>query len=182
MKKKGFKAYLNDFKLNEQGKYIYSGALYGYGGEKPLKRLKCEILLLSFLPAACAVLSGCIPAPGMINGFYVIIPWALEITAAFSLVWAAVKFAFAEMPLRGYIYQATLAAFKPRCIFNCTACILEFISFCVFVIVNGSGGKTAAALGFLLLKAMSAIAGAVLAKFAAKADFRIEFAPDRGER
>lgn len=177
--KKGFRSYLNDFRLNGKGEYIYSGALYGYRGEKPLKRLKGEILLLSLLPAACAVVSGCIPAPGMINCFYVIIPWVLEIAAAFSLVWAAVKFAGAKLPLRGYIYESTLAAFKPRCIFNCTACILELISFCVFVIINGTGGKTAAALGFLLLKAISAAGGTALAKFAVKADFRVEFAPDR---
>lgn len=180
--KKGFRAYLNDFKLNEHGKYIYSGALYGYRGEKPLKKLKAEMLALSFLPAACAVLSGCIPAPGMTNCFYVIIPWVLEIAATFSLIWAAVKFMLAKLPLRGYIYESTLAAFKPRCIFNCASCILELIAFCVFVILNGTGGKTAVSLGFLLLKAISAAGGVFLAHFAIKADFRAEFVPNKAEQ
>ena len=45
--------------------------------------------------------------------------------------------------------------------------------------VLNDSGKKAAALGFLLLKAISAAGGTALAKFAVKADFRVEFAPDR---
>ncbi len=171
-KKKGYRSYLNDFKLNSEGKYAYEGALYGYYGEKNIKKLKWEILLLSFLPALCAVLSGCIPSPGMDNCFYVIIPWVLEIASSFSLVWASVKFMSAKVPLRGYIYNATLGAFSKRSIFNFITCASETVATVVFVCINGFDGKILFAVIFFALKILSGILGNFLANFAKKADFR----------
>lgn len=82
--RKGRRAYLDDFRRTVDGEYIYIGATYAFQGEQSTRKrglLRWGILAVGMV--ACAIVGGCIRAPGTVNCAYVLIPYAVGILAAF---------------------------------------------------------------------------------------------------
>ena len=154
--KRGENSYLNDFHPNLAGEYIYDGALYACQSDpdtqkKSRRRLwGCTALLL-----LAALLSGSIPAPGMQNCFYVILPFLGELIAAVSVVWAVVKLGRDWSAVREYVYERTVPALPGRAL---TAAILAFLGILcesVHLALAGHGGKLFYAVLYLVLKVLS---------------------------
>ncbi|MCH5197770.1 MAG: hypothetical protein J1E34_02580 [Oscillospiraceae bacterium] len=161
------KGYLSYFVKNAAGEYIYTGSHYSlennnYGGFAARVCVFCAVGLIS------AVLSGIIPAPGMLNCFYVIIPFILEISLTFSVVWAAVRFLSNKKPLREYIYDATIKALPVRSLFAAIFSLVGIISETVFIILNGFGEKTLWCICLYFLKAASAASMLLIRRFVQK--------------
>ena len=87
-KYKGRRAYLNDFKKNEEGNYEYQGILYRWMGEKETLRKEKFLLWLIFGGMMTAlIITGCLDAPGLMNSFFVILPFSISFVFGVSTGW-----------------------------------------------------------------------------------------------
>ncbi len=156
--KRGENSYLNDFHPNLAGEYIYDGALYACQSDpdtqkKSRRRLwGCTALLL-----LAALLSGSIPAPGMQNCFYVILPFLGELIAAVSVVWAVVKLGRDWSAVREYVYERTVPALPGRALCVAAFAVAGILCELLYVILSGHGGQLFYAFLFVILKVISLI-------------------------
>lgn len=136
-KKKGHRAYLNDFQKNIAGEYIYTGAHYAFEGEKRDWKKKLLRLWLYTVVMSVAVLAvGCIPVAGMMNTFYVILPFAATLASVFSVVWAMCRLSAGGAVLREYVYKATVLQVKPRGWLTVIFSGCAFVGECVFILLH----------------------------------------------
>lgn len=154
-KKKGRRAYLDDFQTTVSGEMIYCGALYTFRGEAgERKQFLLKLMALSAAAAAFAVLSGCVPAPGTLNCFYVLLPMLGSILSAVSVLWAVIRLISGGEELREYVYRATVEEFPIRTAL-CIGCSgLSLLGEFLFLILNGTEGKTTGLVLFLLSQAL----------------------------
>ena len=114
-KKKGRRAYLDDFQTTVSGEMIYCGAYYGFqGGDRARRRFLLKLAAASAVAAVFSVLSGCVPAPGTLNCFYVLLPLLGSILSAVSVLWAAIRLIGGGETLREYVYTATVEELMDR--------------------------------------------------------------------
>ena len=150
-KKNGRRAYLDDFQTSVSGEMIYCGAHYAYqGGGGERKGFLLKITALSAAAAVFSVLSGCVPAPGTLNCFYVLLPLLGSILSAVSVLWAVIRLIAGGEELREYIYSATMEEFPLR-----TALCVGFTGLCLvgellYLVLHGMEGKLFGILIFLL--------------------------------
>lgn len=169
-KRKGRRAYLNDFTINLQGDYVYQGSHFHYVGETPWGRqLRCLWGLTAGM-AAAFVLGGLLPAAGMSGTLYVVLPYLVSVIAGASVVWAMAKLR-REGKLRSYVYEATILKLPARANAAAVSAALASAGEGLNLILNGSGGKTAATLGYLTLELLAALAARRLARRAAAMDW-----------
>ncbi|HHU84464.1 MAG TPA: hypothetical protein GXZ23_04760 [Clostridiales bacterium] len=136
-KKSGRKSYLSDFSLNAAGEYIYTGKYVDYkcaGGRKEYvkKNIPFYIVLVVFL-----ITAGCLPIAAMLNSWYVIIPYMLEVLSCAFLVYSFVKLISDGDRIREYVYKQTAPRIPKICLFNIVAAALCLIGLVIFSIING---------------------------------------------
>lgn len=131
--KKNKRAYLDDFVLNEQGKYEYKGIIYNVNGSYNNKYLLFRIVGI----AICIVIAGIVPFSGSMHAFYIIFPYVFEVVLAALLVYAYVYFFSNIKQLREYIYQKSFERFKPYTSLLIGNCGLSFICTIVYSLFNG---------------------------------------------
>ena len=105
-KQRGRRAYLDQFERTASGEYIYTGRHYVY--DDPGRSRRSTLISLwipSVLLAACVIAQGCLPAEGMMNCFYVLLPFLGEVFAAGCLIKDLIGLSAAAEPLREYIYK-----------------------------------------------------------------------------
>ena len=84
--------HLNDFHLNVAGEYVYDGALYAcQNDDAKQRRSKRAVWGMAAILTVAVAAGGCIPAPGMQNCFYVLLPYLGEFLGAASVIWALAK-------------------------------------------------------------------------------------------
>ena len=88
MIRKSRKSALENYQVNAGGEYVYTGAYISWekGGAARKKTLR-KLWAMSVVMTAGAIGSGCIPAPGLQNSFYVLLPLMVEIVLAISCLW-----------------------------------------------------------------------------------------------
>lgn len=156
-KKKGRRAYLEQFRKNESGEYTYQGKLYIWKEEKHSRKSSVTWLCLKWaVLMAAAVANGCIPAPGMGNTFYVLIPYAGQVVAEASLGTALFSMIAAGNPLREYQYEAALKKVPLRAELTAAFSGVSILAEIIFLIREGAGEAAAMAVLFLVLGAVAA--------------------------
>ncbi len=136
--KKGRRAYLNDIKMNESGKYVYEGTCYFWNEEGESRcRVLVRLWILCGVLVVAAVAAGCIPAPGMGNCIYLVLPYALEVIAAVGVCWGLGRLTFGGDPLREYVYQATAEKIPGRSALAAVLAVLTAAGEIIYVIQNG---------------------------------------------
>lgn len=169
------KDHLKDFIPDQNGGYVYQGERYRCdGGSATLAALRRRLWPASILSAAALLAGGCIPAPGMGNCVYLLLPYAAEMGTVGSVIWALARLQAGEYPLRGYIYQATILALPGRCMAAAVAAAAGAAGELLYLMLHGSGGHPAAAALYLLLKAASAGAMLWLRRSAGTGAWRME--------
>ena len=139
-KKKGRRAYLDDFKATLSGEYIYTGAVYMPEGD--YKKTRLQTTLAGILLVALNLLCGCIPAEPMLNVFYVIIPFVVSLIASIRLLWAATRLWLNPLPLREYVLQKTYEKLLPSATVGLVFSSITVAAFVVFAVINGAGALT----------------------------------------
>lgn len=168
-KYKGRKAYLNDFKLNEKGEYAYEGILYEWTGEKEGYRRTLRALLgLGIIQLMVLVAAGCIEAPGAMDYFYVILPYMVSLVSGISVIWGIWQLMAGKMPLRAYIYKATVEKIPVRSLIVIISGAAAIVGELYYLLKNGSGGKISGVLTFLFLEGMAVFSSILVVKIIQK--------------
>jgi hypothetical protein len=142
-KKKGRRAYLNDFRKNAAGEYLYTGDHYQFVPEgKTRRRFLAEQWLFCGGLLIASVLSGCIPATGMANCPYVILPYVVGFVSAVSLCWGLGRLTAGGDPLRAYVYEASVQAIPQRAMLTAVFAGLAALGEGVYLLLHGSANKT----------------------------------------
>lgn len=140
-KRRGRRAYLEDFQRTASGDYVYTGPSYTCSEERMSYRRSMAVRwALSGGGAVMAVLGGTIPAPGMSNCPYVLLPYVGALLSAVSVVWAVARMAYWGNPLREYVYEKTAAALPVRCALTAAFAIVILLGLTVYLLVNGDDG------------------------------------------
>lgn len=165
-KKKGRRAHLEAFKKNEKGEYIYTGKMYAFD-EKNIK-WKTAVIRLGVVWAALMammIINGCIPAPGMANCFYVLLPYAAQVVAAASLGTALFSMISAGNPMREYQYEAAVKKIPLRAQLSAAFAGVNMLGEIIYLVQNGTGNVLGMAALFLVLEAAACICALWLYKF-----------------
>ncbi|MDY3919343.1 MAG: hypothetical protein SOZ59_10130 [Candidatus Limivivens sp.] len=162
--KRDRRAHLKDFEKDASGKYVYKGAMYGYQGSSEARRRTTGKLWTLSIAALCAiVLCGCIPAPGMNDCTYILLPYMIELVAACYFCWKLGRLTIAGDPLREYVYEDLTEKIPMGMVITALGSGAGFAGELVYLIQNGTNGKTGTAVLFLILEA-AACAACVLGK------------------
>ncbi len=148
---------VSSFKAGDDGKYVFMGAHFAFSGD--YARFRALLVTLSAAIAVLWVGGGFIPAPGMMNGFYVIIPYfAATLVSAALTVWAALRAVFYGERLRDYVYETTVKALPARAVATVVCAAISAVCEIVYLIINGTDGFVWTALSCAVLAAISACA------------------------
>ena len=162
-KRRGRRAYLEDFQKDPDGKYVYTGEHYAYAdaGGRSRRRLLTGLWISFGLAAAAILTQGFLPAEGMRGCVYVLLPYVGALASGISLLWALARLSFHKEPLRAYVYTATAAALPRRGILTAGFAGATLLGDCVFLAIRGMP-RPAVSLSFLglgLLAVLSTLAG-----------------------
>lgn len=166
---KGRKAYLNDFKKNEKGGYTYEGTVYEWKKEpEAYKRTLLTLWILGILLVLCAVGAGFFDAPGAVNRFYVILPYITSFVAAMSVLWGMIRLTEGKLPLRSYIYQASIEKLPVRTRITMIFSGISLAGELFYVIRYGTEEKLFSILCFLGLEAVTLLLALTILKIVQK--------------
>ena len=158
-RKKGRKAYLNDFQPNLAGEYTYTGAHFRYTGSGVDYRLCRRGTMFGAIAMLVGLLApGFVNAGGMGNCFYVLIPYMGEAISVFVTLWAVFKMLAGGERLREYIYEKSVKRIPAGCICCAGFAALGFVCSMVFSAINGIGGSTAEAAVLIVGKVLGVAA------------------------
>ena len=151
------KSFLKEFTSDAEGKYIYTGAHYALDGDVKKTNLRLSLL---FVAALAAVLgSGLVNAAGMSNTFYVILPYIGEVAAVFTLGWNTVRLVKSGERVRAYVYLAVKDRLPIGALLTAIFALIGLVCSAVFLILNGTEGKSVQCAVFLALKLVTAAVG-----------------------
>lgn len=148
--------YLNDYKKNAAGEYVYTGRVYALGDGK---RYRTVLSALCFGAMCVAVGSGCINAAGLSNTFYVILPFIGEVTGAFALCYNTVRLLAAGKQVKAYVRTALEKYLPPAVWILIVSAAAGLVASPVFLILNGTEGKPFLCGLYLFLKAVNVVLG-----------------------
>lgn len=151
-KKKGRRAYLNDFQKNGAGGYVYKGDLYRYtAGEKQRKK---DLLLLWVWYASAvivAIAAGCLPAEGLGRSALVLLPYLVEVGGLAAVGWALCRITAGGELLRAYVYESSVLKINRRTWVAMIGAAATLVGGIVFVSWQGFCANWAADLAFLVM-------------------------------
>ena len=161
-KKHSRREHLNDFHLNVAGEYVYDGALYAcQSDDAKQRRLKRAVWGMAAILIIAVIAGGCIPAPGMQNCFYVLLPYLGEFLGAASVIWALAKLGMDWSAVREYNYKKSVAVLPVRTAVTAVFSLLGIVCELIFFFVNDHAGQTFFALLYVLLKLTALLGGGV---------------------
>lgn len=164
-KRKGRRAYLNDFYRDISGEYQYTGQLRRYEGPAPHREAVTRMGVFAGAMALAVILVGLLPAPSMLGlgNFYVVLPLILELLGVFLSAWAVVRLIAGGCELRNYVYEATVEKLPGRLTMTAIFAAVSAVCNVVYLILNGFGGKVLVSLAVIVLHG-AALAAALLLK------------------
>lgn len=147
-KRKGRRAYLDDFQINEEGAYEYTGGRYVYpGGDLPSQ--KRRLLIYGGIMLASVIGGGCLPAPGL-NAAVVLIPYALTLIFAVNSCRALFRLCKGGNPMRAYVYKESVARLPKWSLITAVSAGASLTGEILFVIRYGYWKGLLRAPGFFL--------------------------------
>ena len=151
------KEYLKDYQQGADGKYTYSGKTYGLSGTDEDRKKSYLILVVIVAALTASVIgSGLIDAAGMVNTFYVIIPFIGEVCALFALWWYLAHLMMEGPKVRGYVFEKANGRIPPAALILIFFAVCGLVMSAVFQLFNGFEGKMMKCILYLVLKALNA--------------------------
>lgn len=150
------RSYLEDYQINEQGEYEFHGVLYRW--EVPEKRKEVIRRLWLFLTAAAVLMlaAGCIPAPGVNNMFYLLLPYAIGLGFC---VWSAMalgRMSAEADPMREHVFKTSAGRLPVTFLLAAMMGIICVIAEAVHLVLHTGEGKTLYGILFTVMEAAAA--------------------------
>ena len=155
-KRRGRRAYLDDYQALADGRIVYTGKVYSYAGSTDWKKELLALWLRAGSAGVCVIAAGTIPASGMMNTFYVIVPWVFSFIGAGSVIWALCRMTHHGEHLEEYVLKATVRALPVRTAFTAVCAAVAVLGQALCLILNGPGRALWADVCFFPLMALAA--------------------------
>ena len=150
-RKNNRRAYLNDFRKDKTGAYVYCGAVYDYEGSvKSLRSLKVLLCVLGVLTLAALLVSGLIQVPGMDHCIYIILPYAAALCGSVSVCWALGQLCIGGVSLREYLYRESIEKLPVRCVFTACCSAASILGEAAYILINGTENLISGCILFLI--------------------------------
>lgn len=152
------RAYLEQFRRDVEGRYLYEGSFRRYTGKLPLRRALAGLWLLCAGALAALLAAGTVPAPAAMQQFYVLLPYAGALVACVSAVWTLARLTAGGDPLRSYLYDQTAARLPGRCLLAAVLAALASVGAGADAVCRGTQNAGRAIAAFLALTLGAALA------------------------
>lgn len=140
-KKRGRRAYLNDFERDLTGKYRYRGSHYRYTGSLSRGRALAALWGLSLGTLVLLLAAGMLDGPGLGRCFYVLIPYAAAFVASICVVYTVGRLSFNDDPLREYVLEQTARRLPVRSTVTLALSAVSAAGGAVYLALNGVNGQ-----------------------------------------
>lgn len=105
-KRRGRRAYLEDFHRNVAGEYIYTGQTHAW--KAPRGKTLRKLWLCAIAAIGAAVAAGCVPNTGMERRVWALIPYVLMLISSGVQGWLLYKLTDGGDPVRDYVWKASV--------------------------------------------------------------------------
>ena len=156
MKNKEKQSYLSDFKRNAEGEFVYTGKVYTLSDSALSARNKA--IVLTALLALSVIGSGLINGAGMNNTFYVIIPYILEVSCLFAVLWNFIRFLSSGKAVKEYVFNSAAKHLPPSAAALAVFSSAGLVCSVVFSVLNKTENSSiTAGILYPCLKAVSTV-------------------------
>lgn len=163
-KRRGRRAYLDDFHQNVAGEYIYTGQTHAWKSKRSTALLKlwaCGVIAL-----ASAVAAGCIPHTGMERRVWALIPYVVMLAATCVQGWFLYKLTEGGNPVRDYVWKASVQRLPATGIVIAILALLTIGTEIANIYAPGFAGTVPFALLLIGLDVLTGAASVVLSRTA----------------
>ena len=170
-KKKGRAARADLYVPQAGGGFRYIGKYYRFaeGQELTVKKWTLIRTALCVITGLAVLGSGLLNSPGMHNTAYVIIPFMGSFICAVAMIWAAGRAAYHGVPLKEYVFDATVLRLKGLTIAQAVFSVLAAAGEILFLFLSSEEEKRiAAAISFAALQLVACAAALILRAFEKK--------------
>lgn len=142
-KKRDNKHYLRDFQENPDGSYVYTGKTWHADGAVR-RRILIKLWALQAVMLFSVFLPGFMTTAGLLNTFYVIIPYVFWLISDFILAYTLGSMTFGGNPLKNYIYERSVLKYPFCTVLSLVCAALTAAALLIFLLRGGSGDGAAA--------------------------------------
>lgn len=137
-KKRDKKNYLRDFKEKADGSYVYTGKMW-HADETARRRILLKLWALQAVMLISVFLPGFVTTAGLLNTYYVIIPYVFWLISDFVLAYTLGSMTFGGNPLRNYIYERSVLKYSFRTFLPLIGAAATAVTLFIFLLRGGSG-------------------------------------------
>ena len=172
-KKKHRREYLNDFKLQDSGEYKFEGEIYCVQTDD-WNGLRKNIWFRTGLVCLLVLVSGFLPSAGMINTFYVILPYMAEVIIAALVVWGIYRMTKGTEKIRSYIYEKTYPRFHGQLFVMTILAVMVCIGEVIHLLLEGTGDKLGFTIASIIVQILVFLAAGNLMRYLDRISFTRE--------
>lgn len=152
------KAYVDDYKINENGEYEYEGVRYQWNlSEEEGRRRYLQYRVMGPVIFVFTLLAGCIPSPGVNHWPFLMIAYLVGVVVSISLWILLWQMCGEKSPMRGHIYDETVGKLPFRILLTAVFTSTAIIGEIVYVILYGTEGKAFGGVLFIILEILALI-------------------------
>lgn len=137
-KKRREYSYLGDFEKSQDGGYVYTGKTW-YADPVVRRRVLVKLWVLQGCMLLAVLIPGFVTTAGLLNTFYVIIPYVFWLISDFVLAYTLGNMTFGGNPLRDYIYERSVKQYRGRTVLPLVGAVLTALALLTFLLCGGSG-------------------------------------------
>lgn len=163
-KKKHRREYLNDFKLQDGGEYKFEGEIFTVQTDD-WDGLRKNIWFRTALVIVLVLVSGFLPSAGMINTFYVILPYMAEVVTAALFVWGIYKMTKGTEKIRSYIYEKTYPRFHGQLFVITVLSAMVSVGEVIHLLIDGAGDRLVFTIVNILIQVLVFLVSGNLMRF-----------------
>lgn len=161
-KRRGRRAYLEDFHQNVAGEYIYTGQTHAWKAPRGKTLLKLWLCAIAAIGAAVA--AGCVPNTGMERRVWALIPYVLMLISSGVQGWLLYKLTDGGNPVRDYVWKASVPRLPAVGIVTCILALASIMTEIANIFAPNFAGTLHFALGLIGLDVLAGATSVVLSR------------------
>lgn len=172
-KRPGRKEYLNQFKMDDSGKYAYQGTFMTYTqGEESWKKDLILIWLCCAIPLVLLVVMGFLPQSGLDGNLIVLLPYGIGLVALFALIWKVSRLTYGGQRVRKYVYDATVKILPGYAAAVIITAAFALVGIIITLIIGSFHGTIFSAILFIVGELCAGLGGFFVQKIIRKMDWK----------
>ena len=161
-KRRGRRAYLEDFHQNVAGEYIYTGRTHAW--KAPRGKTLRKLWLCAIAAIGAAVAAGCVPNTGMERRVWALIPYVLMLISSGVQGWLLYKLTDGGDPVRDYVWKASVPRLPAAGIVTGILALASIVTEIANIFAPNFAGTLPFALGLTGLDVLAGATSVVLSR------------------